>query len=144
MEQTVRRIILGVPLRRNPTTVTTNSVTPQYNGFQPLDGTIVPIQLFERMEITLAWDRVSGADLMQLINIIGKTQVDGTRAPVVLNYNDRRILEGPVIVVNASVEPLQGTGGPLVKIDGWGAQVPLVAAVTITLVPVDYKILRRA
>jgi hypothetical protein len=137
------RMILGALLRRNPTSVSTTNIMPSYSGFQPLDGTLIPIKRADRPEITLTWEGVTGIDLDQLLNIINSTQLDNNRDTVILYYNDNHLLEGDVVMVSASITPLPSTGAYYTE--SWRAAQTFIdtsANVSITVVPYEYTILR--
>ena len=140
----VNRVILGVPLRRNPTTISVNNLMPNYSGFQPLDGLLTLIEKKNRVEITLNWENIDGSDLLQINNIIKSTQIDNSRDVIQLFYNDYHILEGKVILVGSTVEPVAATGSYYTELNHDAhIYIPVRANVTLTLIPVECKYLVR-
>jgi hypothetical protein len=130
------RITLGELLDRNPNTITCNNLMPDYYNFQPLDGTSIPIETYDRMEIVLTWERVYGDELTQLLDIIESTQ-GATRAVTELTYDDDHLLVGDVVIMNAVIQPIAMTGGTYNDIP-----IDLGASVTITVAPNDYTFLQ--
>ncbi len=130
------RITLGELLSRNPTYISCDNLMPDYYVFQTLDSTSIPIETYDRMNITLVWERIGGDELTQLMNIIDATQGE-TRAVTELDYDDNHILQGEVVILDASVRPFPMTGGYYN-----GIYIPLQAEVTIVVSPNDYTFLQ--
>jgi hypothetical protein len=131
------RITLDELLTRNPISLSIDNLMPQYYIFQPLDGVAIPLETYYRTQVTLTWDKVFGDDLDQLVDIIASTQPTNQRNPVSIDYNDYHLLEGEVVIIDASITPLPATGAQLsqnVTID-----VALAASVSITVIAYDFS-----
>jgi len=129
------RITLGELLSRNPTSISCNNLMPQYYIFEPLDGNSILIETYDRIEITLVWDRVYGSELTQLLDIINDTQ-GATRAVTEIDYSDNHILSGEVVILNSVIQPIPMTGGTY-----QGKELDVGAFVSITVSPNDYTFL---
>lgn len=127
----------GKRLKFNPTTISTNNVTPFYEMFTPLDGESIAFEKNDRIEITLEWETVTASALTQLLNIINISQKTNSKEVPVFYYNDGHLVCGEMVIIAASVTPIAGGINPhLPKPEA------LYASVSITLTPYNQQLLK--